>query len=69
MLGCRHVDDVLIDAPWTVSREMVASLKVSHLPPFSFPHRSYCSPAIISFVPFPNCDSDGKCVSRLPHKV
>jgi ethanolamine-phosphate cytidylyltransferase len=28
VLGCRHVDDVLIDAPWEVSRELIASLNV-----------------------------------------
>lgn len=29
VLGCRYVDDVLIDAPWEVSREMIASLNIS----------------------------------------
>lgn len=29
LLGCRYVDDVLIDAPWEITREMVASLKIS----------------------------------------
>lgn len=29
VLGCRFVDDVLIDAPWDVSREMIASLNIS----------------------------------------
>ncbi|CAE7248345.1 PECT1, partial [Symbiodinium microadriaticum] len=29
VLGCRYVDDVLLDAPWTVTREMIATLRVS----------------------------------------
>lgn len=29
VLGCKYVDDVLIDAPYTVTREMIASLKLS----------------------------------------
>eukprot|EP00051_Salpingoeca_urceolata_P015865 m.207473 g.207473 ORF g.207473 m.207473 type:complete len:454 (-) comp18522_c0_seq4:131-1492(-) len=28
VLGCTHVDDVLIDAPWEVTREMIASLGI-----------------------------------------
>lgn len=29
VLGCRHVDDVLIDAPWEITREMIAALNIS----------------------------------------
>ncbi|CAK0888224.1 unnamed protein product [Prorocentrum cordatum] len=29
VLGCRHVDDVLLDAPWVITREMVATLQLS----------------------------------------
>lgn len=29
VLGCKFVDDVLIDAPWQVTKEMVASLNIS----------------------------------------
>uniref|UniRef100_M4B8B6 ethanolamine-phosphate cytidylyltransferase n=2 Tax=Hyaloperonospora arabidopsidis (strain Emoy2) TaxID=559515 RepID=M4B8B6_HYAAE len=29
VLGCKYVDDVLIDAPWQVTPEMVASLNIS----------------------------------------
>jgi ethanolamine-phosphate cytidylyltransferase len=29
VLGCRYVDDVLIDAPWEITREMIASLNIS----------------------------------------
>jgi len=29
VLGCKFVDDVLIDAPWDITREMIASLKIS----------------------------------------
>jgi len=29
VLGCRYVDDVLIDAPWIITAEMIASLGVS----------------------------------------
>ncbi|DAZ94566.1 TPA: hypothetical protein N0F65_004182 [Lagenidium giganteum] len=29
VLGCKYVDDVLIDAPWQVTKEMVASLNIS----------------------------------------
>ncbi|CAE7539021.1 PECT1 [Symbiodinium natans] len=29
VLGCRYVDDVLLDAPWSVTREMIATLRVS----------------------------------------
>lgn len=29
VLGCRHVDDVLIDPPWHISREMIASLEIA----------------------------------------
>ncbi|EEY66711.1 ethanolamine-phosphate cytidylyltransferase, putative [Phytophthora infestans T30-4] len=46
VLGCKYVDDVLIDAPWQVTPEMIASLNISvvvhgthrdqhHLPEFS----------------------------------
>eukprot|EP00300_Choanocystis_sp_HF-7_P002826 c12143_g1_i1.p1 GENE.c12143_g1_i1~~c12143_g1_i1.p1 ORF type:complete len:459 (+),score=133.24 c12143_g1_i1:63-1439(+) len=28
VLGCRYVDDVLIDAPWHLTREMIASLNI-----------------------------------------
>lgn len=31
VLGCRFVDDVLIDAPYTVSQEMIASLNISEV--------------------------------------
>lgn len=31
VLGCRFVDDVLIDAPWEVTLEMVASLNISEV--------------------------------------
>lgn len=31
VLGCRFVDDVLIDAPWNISHEMMASLKISEV--------------------------------------
>jgi len=31
VLGCRHVDDVLIDAPYDVTPEMVASLKLDEV--------------------------------------
>jgi ethanolamine-phosphate cytidylyltransferase len=29
VLGCKYVDDVLIDAPYTITREMIASLNIS----------------------------------------
>mmetsp|Transcript_11978 Transcript_11978/g.13935 ORF Transcript_11978/g.13935 Transcript_11978/m.13935 type:complete len:157 (+) Transcript_11978:1712-2182(+) len=29
VLGCRYVDDVLIDAPWIITRDMIASLNIS----------------------------------------
>ncbi|EQC30624.1 ethanolamine-phosphate cytidylyltransferase [Saprolegnia diclina VS20] len=29
VLGCRYVDDVLIDAPWQVTKEMIASLRLA----------------------------------------
>jgi len=29
VLGCKYVDDVLIDAPWVITREMIASLNIS----------------------------------------
>lgn len=29
VLGCRYVDDVLLDAPWVITEEMVATLKIS----------------------------------------
>lgn len=29
VLGCRHVDDVLISPPWHISREMIASLGIA----------------------------------------
>ncbi|GLE07347.1 hypothetical protein PINS_up017509 [Pythium insidiosum] len=29
VLGCKYVDDVLIDAPYHVTKEMIASLKIS----------------------------------------
>jgi len=29
VLGCRYVDDVLIDAPWEITREMIAALNIS----------------------------------------
>jgi len=28
VMGCKHVDDVLIDAPWVVDEDMIASLKI-----------------------------------------
>ncbi|RHZ23896.1 hypothetical protein DYB28_006702, partial [Aphanomyces astaci] len=28
VLGCRYVDDVLIDAPWEITKEMIASLRL-----------------------------------------
>lgn len=31
VLGCRFVDDVLIDAPYTVSQEMISSLNISEV--------------------------------------
>merc|ERR1711920_966075 len=29
VLGCRYVDDVLLDAPWVITREMVATLHIA----------------------------------------
>ena len=29
VLGCRFVDDVLLDAPWEVTQEMIASFNIS----------------------------------------
>ena len=29
VLGCKYVDDVLLDAPWTVTRDMIKSLKIT----------------------------------------
>lgn len=29
VLGCRYVDDVLIDAPWDITREMIAALNIT----------------------------------------
>ena len=29
VLGCKSVDDVLMDAPWTISSEMISSLKIA----------------------------------------
>jgi len=37
VLGCRYVDDVLIDAPWVISPEMVASLNIAVVV-----HGTYC---------------------------
>jgi len=37
VLGCRYVDDVLIDAPWVITPEMVASLNISEVV-----HGTYC---------------------------
>ena len=31
VLGCRYVDDVLIDAPYEITRDMVASLNVAEV--------------------------------------
>mmetsp|Transcript_1477 Transcript_1477/g.2354 ORF Transcript_1477/g.2354 Transcript_1477/m.2354 type:complete len:507 (-) Transcript_1477:122-1642(-) len=31
VLGCRFVDDVLIDAPWNISHDVMASLKISEV--------------------------------------
>ena len=31
VLGCKFVDDVLIDAPYTITREMIASLKIDEV--------------------------------------
>ena len=31
MLGCRYVDDVLIDAPYEISAEMIASLRIAEV--------------------------------------
>lgn len=31
VLGCRHVDDVLIDAPYHITKEMVSSLKIDEI--------------------------------------
>jgi len=28
VLGCRYVDDVLLDAPWQVTPEMIATLRL-----------------------------------------
>lgn len=29
VLGCKYVDDVLLDAPWTITRDMIKSLKIT----------------------------------------
>eukprot|EP00933_Yihiella_yeosuensis_P025639 TRINITY_DN19889_c1_g1_i1.p1 TRINITY_DN19889_c1_g1~~TRINITY_DN19889_c1_g1_i1.p1 ORF type:complete len:478 (+),score=84.19 TRINITY_DN19889_c1_g1_i1:90-1523(+) len=29
VMGCKYVDDVLLDAPWAITREMVATLQIS----------------------------------------
>merc|ERR1712048_455969 len=29
VLGCHFVDDVLIDAPWVITREMIATLSIA----------------------------------------
>ena len=29
VLGCRYVDDVLIDAPWVITPDMISSLNIS----------------------------------------
>lgn len=29
VLGCKYVDDVLIDAPWQITKEMIASLNIA----------------------------------------
>merc|ERR1711924_340893 len=29
IIGCRYVDNVLLDAPWKITREMIASMKIS----------------------------------------
>jgi ethanolamine-phosphate cytidylyltransferase len=31
VLGCRHVDDVLIDAPYQITPEMISSLRLSEI--------------------------------------
>ena len=31
VLGCRHVDDVLIDAPWQITSAMVSSLSIAEV--------------------------------------
>jgi ethanolamine-phosphate cytidylyltransferase len=31
VLGCKFIDDVLIDAPWEITREMIASLKITYV--------------------------------------
>jgi len=53
VLGCRYVDDVLIDAPWVITEEMIKSLNISvvvhgstadphipgGIPPYEIPRR------------------------------
>merc|ERR1711924_480998 len=29
VLGCRYVDDVLLDAPWHITKEMIATLQIT----------------------------------------
>merc|ERR1719188_456166 len=29
VLGCRYVDDILLDAPWVITREMVSTLRLA----------------------------------------
>ena len=31
VLGCRFVDDVLIDAPWVITPDMIASLNIAEV--------------------------------------
>lgn len=31
VLGCKYVDDVLIDAPYIINKEMIASLKIDYV--------------------------------------
>jgi ethanolamine-phosphate cytidylyltransferase len=44
VLGCRYVDDVVIDAPYAITPEMIASLKLAEvIHGIGFEDLEYCS--------------------------
>lgn len=78
VLGCRFVDDVLIDAPWEVTPEMIASLHLSavvhgshrdetHLQGFSLEHHYQAARAagIFSLIESPSKLDVKDIVSRI----
>ncbi|TDH69600.1 hypothetical protein CCR75_002570 [Bremia lactucae] len=78
VLGCKYVDDVLIDAPWQVTPEMIASLNLSvvvhgthrdqhHLPEFTLEeHYEHARKAgILQLIQSPNTLDVNDIVARI----